>query len=193
MSVLATRLPHYILPAYPAAALGVAGLYAELSSRVGLDRRAFGALVGPILAMLVLIEGRMHPGDLYLLQRPWGRELGTLAQRITERDQTLYLYEWNGHSLGYYAQRPIMLLTEQRRRFDVVKVFTKTIRFVPPPPEPVGCVVYIAGEAPLLANARWLKVEQAVGHSPPMFLVRARITAFEPSPPGGGAPGTAPP
>jgi 4-amino-4-deoxy-L-arabinose transferase-like glycosyltransferase len=175
MSLLATRLPHYILPAYPAAALGVAGLYAELSQRTGLERRMFSALVGPALAMVVLIEGGRHPGDLYLLQRPWGRDLGAIAKRVTSSGETLYVHEWKGTSLRYYSERPIMLLTADPRRFGVVKNFVKPIRLVPPPPAPLGSLVHVAGEAPLLSGAPWMKVEQVLGASPPMFLVRARI------------------
>jgi 4-amino-4-deoxy-L-arabinose transferase-like glycosyltransferase len=195
LSLLATRLPHYILPAYSAAALGVAGLYAAWSEGLGLERRAFGVLLGPILAMVVLIEGRLHPGDLYLFQRPWGRDLGWLATQITKPGETLYAHEWKATSLRYYSERPIVFTTADRRRYEVVKNFVKGLQLVPPAPAPVGSVIYVAGEAPVITQTQWLHVEEVLGASPPMFLVRARVTSMEapPPPPAQTTPGAAPP
>jgi hypothetical protein len=112
-----------------------------------------------------------------LLQRPYGRDLGAIAKRVTKPGQRLYLYDWNGPSLGYYAQRPFVLLTEQTQRYEVMSRFVKATKLVPPAPEPAGSVVYVAGEAPLLKNSAWMAVDQVLAASPPMFLVRGHVIA----------------
>ncbi len=176
MSLLATRLPHYILPAYPAAALGAAGLYAELSARLGLDRRAFGSLLGPALAMAVLLEAREHPGGYeYLLQRAASRDLGLVARRVTAPGQPVYIYEWYGPALAYYAERPIRLLTEDPHAHALVSRFSMPSQLVPPPPAAPGTRLVIAAEPEVLARSRWLQVEQVLASSPPIVLARVRV------------------
>jgi hypothetical protein len=180
LSQLSVRLPHYVLPAYPAAALSVGGMYADLVGGSRLSRARFGVMLGPALAMLVLLEARQHPGgDLYLFQRPWGRDLGLLAKRVTKPGETLYAHEWKATSLHYYSERPLVLLTADARRFAVVKPFVRALRLVPPPPAPVGSLLYVAGEAPVLSATPWLHVDEVLGASPPMFLVRARVVEPE--------------
>jgi 4-amino-4-deoxy-L-arabinose transferase-like glycosyltransferase len=176
MSLLATRLPHYLLPAYPAAALAVAGLYAEASARLGVPGRAFSALLGPALAMAVLLEARAHPGGYeYLLQRAASRDLGVVAQRVTAPQQAVYAYEWYGPALAYYAERPVRLLTEDPQAHALVSRFAVPSRLVPPPPEPAGSQIVVSAEPELLSSCRWLRVEEVLARSPPIILVRARV------------------
>ncbi len=176
MSLLATRLPHYILPAYPAAALSVGGLYADITQAGALVRSRFGLLLGPTCAMLVLLVSRLYPGgDQYLFQREAGRDLGRIAQRITTPDQKLYAYEWYGPSLSFYSERHLVLLTGNRRSYVVVREYVEDIALVPPAPQPVGSTLLIAGDVRVLSRASWLHVDDVVGFSAPYFLARAHV------------------
>ena len=175
MSLFATRLPHYILPAYPAAALAVAGLYVELTARTGFAQRAFAPLLAPALGLCALLEGQTHPGGYqYLLQRATSRELGAVAARVAAPGQIIYLYEWYGPAIAYYAERPLVMLTQSQHARDVLgQVMVAAI--VPPPPEPPGSALLIVAEPEALAAARWLQVEQVLANSPPAVLARVRV------------------
>lgn len=176
MSLLAMRLPHYILPAFPAAALAVGGLYAELVERSRLDQAWLSPLLGPALAMVVLIEGNQHPGGYaYLLQRPNSRELGLAARQIAAPGQTLYVYQWYGPALEYYAERPLELLTDDPKALALVSGFVRATRLVPPPPEPEGSRILIVAEPETLAQSSWLRVETILARSPPIVLALARV------------------
>lgn len=175
MSLLATRLPHYILPAYPAAALGVAGLYVELTARTGFAQRAFAALLAPALGLCALLEARAHPGGYqYLLQRSTSRDLGLVAARVAAPGQTIYLYDWYGPAIAYYAERPLVMLTQSQHARGVLSNVMRTA-FVPPPPEPPGSALLIVAEPDALAAASWLRVERVLASSPPALLARARV------------------
>jgi 4-amino-4-deoxy-L-arabinose transferase-like glycosyltransferase len=179
MSLLATRLPHYVLPAYPAAALAAAGLYAALIDRPAFGEHTLFVLIGPALGLLILLVSRAYPGgNQYLLQGNAGRDLGRIARTSTEPGQTLYAYEWYGPSLKFYAERPLVLLTANEQRYRVVKPFVEAIQLVPPPPLPVGGAIVIAGEARALSQTPWLKVDEVLGFSAPRFLARAHVVGF---------------
>jgi hypothetical protein len=175
MSLLATRLPHYILPAYPAAALAVAGLYVELTARTGLMQRAFAPLLAPALGLCALLEGQTHPGGYqYLLQRATSRDLGVVAARVAPPRGIIYLYEWYGPAIAYYAERPVVMLTQSQHAQGVLNQVMRAA-IVPPPPEPPGSMLLIVAEPEVLAAARWLQVEQVLASSPPAVLARARV------------------
>jgi len=176
LSLLATRLPHYMLPAYPAAALAVGGLYADVSARLGLNRGRFSPLFGPGLALAVLLEARGHAGGYAeLLQLPASRELGLVAKRIAAPRETLYTLDWYGPALAYYAERPVVLLTENARGNAIVSRFVNNSRLVPPPPAPPGTRMLIAAAPSVLAHSRWLHVEEVVAGSWPIVLARVRM------------------
>ena len=176
MSLLAMRLPHYILPAFPAAALAVGGLYAELIARSPLDRAWLAPLLGPALALAVLLEGNQHPGGYaYLLQRPTSRDLGLVARQVAAPGQTLYVYQWYGPALEYYAERPVELLTDEPKALALVSGFVRATRLVPPPPAPPGSRILIVAEPETLAHSSWLRVETILARSPPIVLAVARV------------------
>jgi 4-amino-4-deoxy-L-arabinose transferase-like glycosyltransferase len=174
MSWLATRLPHYILPAYPAAALGIAGLYVELTARTGFAQRALAPLLAPALGLCAVLEARGHPGGYqYLLQRSTSRDLGLVARRVAAAGQAIYAYEWYGPAIAYYAERPVVMLTESEHARDLLGAMMPT-KLVPPAPEPRGSPILIVAEPEALAAAPWLHVDEVLASSPPAILARAR-------------------
>lgn len=183
MSMLATRLPHYVLPAYPAAALGVAGLYAALMQRPAFAEDRWPVLLGPTLGMLVLLASSIYPGgNQYLLQTEAGRKLGAVAKQFTRPGQTLYAYEWYGPSLKFYSDRPLVLLTSNENKYQVVKPFVEAMELVPPPPAPLGSEVFIASDKRTLLETPWLEVDAVLGFSAPWLLVRGHVVDSTPAP-----------
>jgi 4-amino-4-deoxy-L-arabinose transferase-like glycosyltransferase len=192
MSLLAMRLPHYVLPAYLGAALGVAGLWVHATDALGAlgagagsqplgERlRPLAVLLGLCLALLALD----HPGGSpYLLQRTHGKELGVLAKKHAPAGRPIYAYEWYGPSLALYAERKAIVMTADQAfyrgvHFDVIER-ADAARLVPPAPEPVGSELWIAAEADVLARTAWLSVVEVVGKSPPYQLVRARVISAQ--------------
>jgi 4-amino-4-deoxy-L-arabinose transferase-like glycosyltransferase len=180
MSALGTRLPHYILAVYPVAALGAAAVYDRLSARAYAARGAFVGTVAVLGACALLLIGLRMPGaDPMLMQTAAGRVLGSVARQLARPDERVYAYEWYGQALGFYAQRPLTLLTAQPDRFRAIDVahlkLAGAAKLVPPLPAPAGSEILIAARKPDLAAARWLEVEQALAFSEGVFLVRARI------------------
>jgi 4-amino-4-deoxy-L-arabinose transferase-like glycosyltransferase len=181
ISLVGTRLAHYILPLYPAAALAGAGALAHARKRFASLQRPVFELVAPALAALVLVASLRYSGGRdALLERPFGKLLGEKAHALAA-DAKLYAYEWYGLSLGYYAQRPVVLLTAQPERYNSINYPLGPIArahiaaLVPPPPAAEGEPIYIAGHVSDLNNAPWFTVSEIVAAAPPYFLARAVV------------------
>lgn len=184
MSALGTRLPHYILVAYPAAAIGIAGMCAHALRRWPPRRELYRTFV-PALGVALALNGLSHTGsDVMLMQTPAGRDLGRAARAIAAPGQPIYAHEWYGMAVGFYAQRPIKLSTAHQDRFRQVDVGhlhrARTAVLVPPAPEPVGSRILVVGRRKDLETATWMRVEEPLAASPPYFLVRAVIVAPQP-------------
>ena len=196
LSVMSTKLPHYLLPMHVAAALGVGGSYASLaqhaSPRFNANGLAFVVLVGLIGGLWGL---RYPGGEAWLLQRDQGSRLGPIARAVSAPGDVVYAYEWYGPSLGFYAQRRCVMLTAMPGRFASINFGTYeragAARLTPPAPAPAGQTILIAGPADELKRAAWLEVRAVLGFAAPYFLVRGQIrsdppraSALSPSGPG---------
>jgi 4-amino-4-deoxy-L-arabinose transferase-like glycosyltransferase len=179
-SLVNTRLLHYLLPIYPAAALGVAGAIALAAKRWPVLSRPSFALVAPVLAVVVLLASSRYPGGTHaLLESPAGRDLGRIAAKVAAPEEPIYALEWYGPSLAYYSNRPVRLLTADKRRYAAIALpFLLEVdvpHLVPPPPVPVGTRMLVAGPVQDLSTTPWLHVDEVLGHSPPHFLTRATV------------------
>jgi 4-amino-4-deoxy-L-arabinose transferase-like glycosyltransferase len=180
MSALGTRLPHYILGVYPVAALGAAAVYDRLSARVFATRGAFVGTLAALGAVALLLLGLRMPGaDPMLMQTAAGKVLGSVARQLARPGERVYAYEWYGQALGFYAQRPLVLLTARPERFRAIDVahlkLAGAAKLVPPLPAPRGSEILLAAHKADLDAARWLEVEQPLAFSDGVFLVRARV------------------
>ena len=182
MSLFGTRLPHYILPLYPAAALGAAGVYAEAARRFERLRAPLWAAGMPALALIIgLASQRYSGGSDYLFERPESKILGLRARSIAEPGERVYAYEWYGFALGYYADRKVELLTSKPERFAQVNFAGGPIAkagaaaLVPPPPAAAGSRILIAGHVADLSRASWLEMGQVLAAVPPYFLAYATV------------------
>lgn len=185
MSMVGTRLPHYILPLYPAAALASAGALAGASARLTDLQRPFWRTVAPALAVVVLVASLRYSGGRdALFERPFGKILGEKASQLPKQ-APLYAYEWYGLSLGYYADHPVVLLTAQPQRFKSINfplgaiARARAAALVPPLPAADGESIYIAGHVNDLKNANWFTVSDVLAAAPPYFLARARVHRIE--------------
>jgi 4-amino-4-deoxy-L-arabinose transferase-like glycosyltransferase len=183
MSLLGTRLPHYVLPIFPAAALASAGLVALAAERI-VQARLLAVTAPPLLALSIGLLSWPYPGARdSLFERPWSKPLGLAARKLTAAGETLYVYEWYGLALGYYAERPIVLLTARAERFAAIDFEGGAIhraglaRKVPPAPGAAGDRIVLAGHVQTLSEAGWFKVSDVLAAAPPYFLVRAEIAA----------------
>jgi 4-amino-4-deoxy-L-arabinose transferase-like glycosyltransferase len=176
MSLIGTHLPHYILPIYPAAALAAAGVLSQL-------QRPLWQALAPALAGLTLVASLPYSGGRdALFERPFGKILGQKARELP-RDRPLYAYEWYGLSLGYYADRPVVLLTALPERFASINFPMGAIArahaaaLVPPLPAAEGESIVIAGHVSDLSQAKWFTISNVLAAAPPYFLAEARIQA----------------
>jgi 4-amino-4-deoxy-L-arabinose transferase-like glycosyltransferase len=179
-SLLSTRLLHYVLPAYPAAALAMAGIYELVAARWPLVARPLARPLAPALGVLVLLTSVQYSGGSgWLLQGRRGRDLGLLAARVGRGDEPVYALEWYGPSLAYYAERRAVLLTHNRKHFEALKIpyvmAARAAYLVPPAPVPVGTSILVTAPMQDLMQAPWLRVEEVLGASPPCVLARATV------------------
>jgi hypothetical protein len=180
MSAIGTRLPHYILFVYPAAALGAAGVYHHLTRARAVHWSVLRLAIAPLLALVLLtLNLRVIGGDQFLMQTAAAKVLGTAAGRVLREGEPVYAYEWYGQGLSFYAEHDVVLLTEMPSRHRLINIehFKRAgaAKLVPPPPAPVGTEIVVAGRKPDLDRARWLEVTEPIALSDGVFLVRARI------------------
>jgi 4-amino-4-deoxy-L-arabinose transferase-like glycosyltransferase len=186
MSMMGTRLPHYVLVVYPAAALGAAGVYHHLSARAPHGSGVLRAIAPAAAAFLLITNLRMRGADDALMQTSAAKDLGLAVRGLADPKQRVYAYEWYGQGLSFYAERDVVLLTEVPERFRMIDVghFKRAgaAKLVPPPPEPTGSRILVAARKPDLDRATWLSVEEPLAYTKGenVYLVRARIIDPQP-------------
>ncbi len=183
LSLVGTRLPHYLLPMFPAAAI-CAGLLAARASDA-LRRRS--ALIGwlPAVCALALFTRTLAMPLFDPALAPAERALGLAHHaEVVPADQPIYSLDWYTPALGYYADRPWRYLTTHQRAFDIVgsvDIFRAAGTAQLVPPFPAGKTLYIAGRAEQLATQEGLavlRVIERIGEGAEGFvLVEARAAA----------------
>lgn len=182
MSLLGPRAPQSVLPLYPAAALGAAGVYAAALRRFERLRAPLWAASVPAIALVIgLASQHFGGGSDDLFERPEGKILGLRARSIAQPGERVYLYEWYGFALGYYAEHRVELLTSSPERFAQLHVAggsiarAKAAALVPPPPAASGSRILIAGNAADLNRTSWLEMGQVLAAVPPYSLAYATV------------------
>jgi hypothetical protein len=99
LSALGTRLPHYLLPMYPAAAVSIGLLAAQLPELASAPIAAAG------LALLWTTSGSA-PFDPNVLPATETRALAEAAPPGVP----IYTLDWYAPAMGYYSDRPWQLL-----------------------------------------------------------------------------------
>lgn len=110
MSLVGTRLPHYLLPAYPAVALAGAGAVRHLGAHLTSIRPPLRAGLAAVAAATLLALALARP--VYQLPpEPQVVELGRAAGEATPPGEPVYTLDWYAPALGYYADRDWHLLS----------------------------------------------------------------------------------
>lgn len=183
MSLIRTRLPHYILPLYPPAMLAFSGVLTHARAALPRLQRPLWRFAFPALAWVVLLASTPYSAaNDALFERPYGKILG-LKARALRPDERLYVYEWYGVSLGYYADHRVVLLTARPDRYASINfphgiiARAHAAALVPPSPAPAGSDIIVAGHVRDLDGASWLEVRDVLAAAPPYFLARASVRA----------------
>jgi 4-amino-4-deoxy-L-arabinose transferase-like glycosyltransferase len=183
LSLIGTRLPHYLLPLYPAAAIGVAGVLAR--GLEAIERRRPGPL-----PRIVALAGAIAVGASGLARRDVEAHfmpdsaavaLGRAARAAVPAGQPIHALEWYAPALAYYADRPLRIVTASPRLFDVVDAvdyFHATGVPRRAPLEGESGPLWVAGPRRAIdAAARWLAVDAELAASDDHVLIRAHLLA----------------
>jgi 4-amino-4-deoxy-L-arabinose transferase-like glycosyltransferase len=149
LSLIGTRLPHYLLSFYPPAAV-CAGL---LVARAGIP---VAALAGVLALVLVCVTSATPPFDDSAEPATETIALAPSATAAIPAGQPVYSLDFYAPALGYYADRPWRLLATTPRLATIVggvDLFRRAGVVMTPPPWPPSPFV-VAGERERLLRAR---------------------------------------
>lgn len=185
LSLVGTRLPHYLLPVYPAAALAAAGLgmhgarawHARTQASPARARLAGGLVVAAALALA--LAGWARPtADTYLLPSAAAEALGGAARDAAAPGETVYALDWYAPAFGYYADRRLVMVTSSRSFFRIVDdvdfIHAAGAVTMAPVAAPAGTRLLVAGPRAAIEQAGWLTVEERLARQGDHELVRAR-------------------
>ncbi len=109
-SLVGTRLPHYILPIYPALAITLAGAYATITRRYSfMSAQLPRLLVGAIILSVVMLGITRPMPSSYLLPSPAAKAIGLEVARLND-SRPLYTLDWYAPACAYYANKPWLAL-----------------------------------------------------------------------------------
>lgn len=176
LSLVGTRLPHYLLPVYPAAALATAGLYARVLTPERLNtlpRR----LLGPVVALALMLHGMARPPHGHFLPSDDAHVLGQAARSVVA--ERIYALDWYAPALGYYADKPWHLLAAPDLAAEIGPgyLFRHAGNVHEAPPWPQGRFLVAASRARLAheeAHGQTLRVFRVVAETPTHVLIVAQ-------------------
>jgi 4-amino-4-deoxy-L-arabinose transferase-like glycosyltransferase len=179
LSLIGTRLPHYLLPLYPLAALGLAGLLARLLAIAARRRRAPWPAAVVVAAALLVGGGAFarRDAEAHFMPDPAAVALGRVARAVVPAGQPIHALEWYAPALAYYADRPLRIVTASPGLYaivDAVDYFHATGVPLRAPPAARG-PIWLAGPRAAVAAAGWLAVDAELAAAEDHVLVRARV------------------
>ncbi len=113
LSLVGTRLGHYLVPIYPAIALAAAGSLVHLGPLVSSLRPALRIAAVAVVAVSLFLLGVNSQLDQTLLPAPQVVELSAAAKRATPAGEPVYSLDWYAPALGYYSEHHWHLLSTQ--------------------------------------------------------------------------------
>ena len=156
LSIYGMRLPHYLLILYPAAAAACALLLAIACEHY--QGRSPLVWAVPVVVSLALgLTGITQTPDEFFLPDPHAVALGKRAKEEKATPGPLYTLEWYAPSAAYYAERPWVMLSADKRVLAIVNSTNlvrnaKVARAIPPVPEApylvVGLEEVVRGHSP---------------------------------------------
>lgn len=163
-SIVGTRLPHYLLPLYPAFAVATAWGLEQLRRRTGgsgLTRALPVALAVALLGVGITSTPREH-----FMPSPEAVEIGKAVALEQGGGGHLYTLDWYAPAAAYYGGRTWRMLTGSKRLFEMLDSVDHfhaagVVRLVPPWPAQ-GTSILVAGERSLLQEIPGIRKEVAV-------------------------------
>ncbi len=180
LSALGTRLPHYLLVVYPAAAACVGLVLDAAIDRLPRVRPAY-ALVPAFLAFTQLVHAAgQGTFDESTVPAVADRAVGRVAREVIPPDQPIYTLDYYAPALAFYAQRHWRLLTTHHKMETIVgsvETFRAagTVSFVPP--WPTGTFYLAAPLMMLDAIPNQGVHSEIVDAQKDLLLLRIEITA----------------
>jgi 4-amino-4-deoxy-L-arabinose transferase-like glycosyltransferase len=132
-----TRLPQYLLPAYPGAAVAAAASVAFLQERV--PRAARPAALGVVAAALLgffFLPGAFDDARFGVKPAPEAQALGDLARQVVPPAAPLYVAHEYPMALAFYADRDVVLVEPTvgaAQAMDAIDLFhdANAVRYAP--------------------------------------------------------------
>lgn len=183
LSLVATRLPHYLLPVYVTAALATGVMLRDIA----VDWRA--RWIGPALvagAVVLVSVGLPRQPHGHFLPDHRAVALGELASRAVPENERILILEWYAPAFGYYAARPHSFVTANDGFYAILDNvdFFHAAGVVEHTPN-AGHVLsdkarratFVAGPRESIERADWLVVVDVVGEFDGFALARVRVAA----------------
>ena len=160
LSLISTRLPHYLLAIYPAIGL-CSALCAHRMANVAGEQAPMAAVLACVVGIAVLGQGiSSPPTDAATLPDPASKTLG-LAAATLPGNTRVYSLDWYTPAFGYYAGRPWTMLhsnPDVAAGLASMDPFAQAKNVQAVPPWPTGPFVVAAHESSLV-SARLTVVE----------------------------------
>lgn len=176
LSLIGTRLSHYLMPVYAASAICAGMLAARAVEWLRGKQRLAGWAV-PALAAALFFTGISAPAhDPWLAPADDARALAEVASENLEPGEPIYSLDWYAPTLGYYSHHPWRLLTASRRMIEIVgsiDIFESSGTVIGYPPFPDKARLIIAGQQSRLSAARGLRVVRVIEQREGFALVEA--------------------
>lgn len=155
LSAAGTRLPHYLLVFYPAAAICV-GMAVVLAWQALPESNRLAVVIAPVAcAGLFLQTAAADPFDQIAVPAHDAQALAKIVIDHPEETDTVYSFNWYAPAFGYYAKHKWSMLTDQPRVAKTVGntgPFRKTKSIILVPPWPTTRGFYLAGPKQLVLS-----------------------------------------
>lgn len=160
LSLISTRLPHYLLAIYPAIGLSAA-ISAHRIAQVAREQAQMATVLACVVAIAVFGQGiAKTPTDAATLPDPASKTLGLAAAKVPGNTR-VYSLDWYTPAFGYYADRPWTMLhsnPDVAAGLASMDPFAQAKNVQAVPPWPTAPFVVAAHESSLI-SARLTVVE----------------------------------
>jgi 4-amino-4-deoxy-L-arabinose transferase-like glycosyltransferase len=160
LSLISTRLPHYLLAIYPAIGL-CAAICAHRIAKVAGEQAQMATVLACVVAVAVFGQGiSSAPTDAATLPDPASKTLGLAAAKLPGNTR-VYSLDWYTPAFGYYAARPWTMLhsnPDVAAGLASMDPFAQAKNVQAVPPWPTGRFVVAAHESSLV-SARLTVIE----------------------------------
>ncbi|MCP4447611.1 MAG: phospholipid carrier-dependent glycosyltransferase [Myxococcales bacterium] len=187
LSLISTRLPHYLLALYPAIGLCAAMTAHHIACKAGEQRRMVTTLV---CATAIALFGQgiaASPGDVATLPNPICKELGAVAAE-QPGDARVYSLDWYAPAFGFYSEKPWTMLHSNAQvaaQLAAMDPFAQAKNVLPAEPWPEGRFLLAAHESSLQASG--LEVHKLLASSRGFVLTWVSAAKSRPAIPSRGS------